>query len=152
MLATRSRPLCNLFRVQAGAEEVEEDFQDCQGGYGEYDPEEPRYLPAGDHAEEDQDRRHVERVPLYPRLQHVALDLLDYQVEQGRQDRLGWGDGEGDYDRRYGAEPRPEVGDDRRDRDPGAEQERVGDPEQEQPDGRDGALYDHVQPQSAQVA
>jgi len=27
-------------------EEVEEDFQDRQGGYGEYDPEEPRYLPA----------------------------------------------------------------------------------------------------------
>src|ERR687890_245252 len=141
-----------LFRIKTGAEEVEEYLQDRQGWNGEQYPQESRYLGARDHAEEDQDRRHVERLALYPWLQHVALELLDYQVEQGRKDGLARGDREGDQDRWYGTQPGPHVGYDRRERDPGAEQEGVGDSQQEEEQGRDGPLYEHVESQPAQVS
>src|SRR5215210_2009824 len=141
-----------LFRIQAGAEEVEEYLENGQSRHGEQYPQEPGYLGARDHAEEDHDRRHVERLTLYSWLQHVAFELLDYQVEQGRKGGLARGDREGDQDRRYGTQPGPHVGYDRRDRDPGAEQEGVGDPQQVEEQGRDAPLYDHVESQPAQVS
>jgi hypothetical protein len=91
-----------VLRVQAGAEEIVEDFQDSHGWHGEQNPQEPGYLGARDHGEEDQDRRHVEGLTLNSRLQHVAFELLDYQVQQGRQGGLARRDREGDQDSGYG--------------------------------------------------
>jgi hypothetical protein len=72
-----------LFRLEAGTEEVEEYLEHGEGGHGEDHAEEPRYLSTRDDGEEDQDRGHVEGRPLYHRLQDVALELLDNQVEEG---------------------------------------------------------------------
>jgi hypothetical protein len=72
-------PLC----LQANPEEVEDHLESRERRYREDHPKETRYLSACDHGQEDEYRRHVQGAALYPRLQHVALELLDDQVEDG---------------------------------------------------------------------
>src|SRR5215210_6245603 len=141
-----------VFGVEPSAEEVEEDLEHREDGHGEDHTQKSGYLSPRDDSQEDQYRGHVEHGPLYRGLQDVALELLNYQVEEGGQERRGGRDGEGHDHRGYGTEPCTEVRDYGRERDPGSEQQRVGNTEQEETQRRDRTLYGHIQGQPAQVA
>jgi hypothetical protein len=109
-------------RLDAGPEEIEEDAQDGEGRDGEDHAGQTGELAAADHGQEHDDRVNMQRLALDARGEEVALELLDENVgDQGEyagRRRLE----ERERHRRYRPEKGPEVGDDRRDRDPHAEQ------------------------------
>src|SRR5215218_2094974 len=126
-----------LTSAQADPEEIEEDVEDGQGGDGEDYPGQARQLSARDNGEEDHDGVHLEGLALDAGGQEVAFELLDQDVGHDRQDggsrrglEVGRPEDEGHYYRGYTPEEGAEVGDDRRYRNPHAEQYGVAYAEQ----------------------
>src|SRR5215211_8189015 len=148
-----------LTSAQPDPEEIEQDPEDGQGGDGEDDPGEACDFTARDNGEEHHDGVHLEGLALNAGGQEVAFELLDQDVGHDRQDcggRRGLEvrrpEDEGHYDRGYPTEEGAEVGDDRRDRHPSAEQYGVAHAEQIQRHrGQDALDHDH-EDEPAEVA
>src|SRR5215218_10008171 len=121
-----------LTPAQADLEEVEEDADDGEGGDGEDYPGEACDFAARDNGEENHDGVHLESLALDAGGQEVAFELLDQDVGHDRQDGGGRRGLEvrrpeykGYYDSGYATEEGAKIGDDRRNRDPYAEQDGV---------------------------
>src|SRR5919205_975814 len=121
-----------LLPAQTDPEEVEQNAEDGEGWDGEDYSGEACEFTAGDNGEKDEDGVHLEGLALDAGGQEVAFELLDQDVGHDRQDgccRRGLEvrrpEYEGHYDSGYATEKGAEVGDDRRDRNPYAEQDSV---------------------------
>jgi hypothetical protein len=121
-----------LFSAQTDPEEVQQDPEDGEGGDGEDHPGEACEFTAGDNGEKYQYGVHLEGLALDAGGQEVAFELLDQDVGHDRQDGGGRRglevrrpEYEGHYDSRYATEEGAKIGDDRRDRNPHAEQDGV---------------------------
>src|SRR5215203_2961403 len=121
-----------LFSAQPNSEEIEQDPEDGEGGDGEDYSGEACEFTAGDNGEKDEDGVHLEGLALDAGSQEVAFELLDQDVGHDSQDCCGHRglevrrpEDEGYYDSRYTPKKGAEIGDDRRDRNPHAEQDGV---------------------------
>ena len=121
-----------LFSAQPNSEEIEQDPENGEGGDGEDYSGEACEFTAGDNGEKDEDGVHLEGLALDAGSQEVAFELLDQDVGHDRQDGGGRRGLEvrrpeykGYYDSGYATEEGAKIGDDRRDRDPYAEQDGV---------------------------
>src|SRR5215211_585556 len=121
-----------LLPSQADPEEVEQNTEDGEGGDGEDYSGEACEFTASDNREKDDDGVHVEGLALDAGGQEVAFELLDQDVGHDRQDgggcrglEVGRPEHQGDYDGGYTPQEGAEVGDDRRERNPHAEQDGV---------------------------
>ena len=88
-------------------------------------PGQPVELGAGGEPEDHEQRVQAQRVPHHLRDDDVALDLLDAEEEERHPERRERMHDERVDERRRSAEPRAEVGDHLRQRDPRAEEECV---------------------------
>src|SRR5918993_298331 len=148
-----------LLPAQTDLEEFEQDPEDGEGGDGEDYSGEAREFTAGDNGEKYQDGVHVESLALDAGGQEIAFELLDQDVGHDRQDGCGRRrlevrrpEDEGYYDSRYTSEEGAEIGDDRRDRYPHAEQDSVAHAEQiQRRSGQDALDHDH-EDEPAEVA
>ena len=121
-----------LFSAQTDPEEVQQDPEDGEGGDGEDHPGEACEFTAGNNGEKYQYGVHLEGLALDSGGQEVAFELLDQDVGHDRQYGCGRRglevrrpEYEGHYDSRYATEEGAKIGDDRRDRNPHAEQDGV---------------------------
>src|SRR5918994_7247160 len=148
-----------LFSAQPNPEEIEQDPEDGEGGDCEDHPGEACELTAGDNGEKYQDGVHVEGLALDTGGQEVAFELLDQDVGHDRQDgggrrglEVGRSEDEGHYDSGYTPQEGAEVGDDRRERNPHAEQDGVAHAEQIQRRSGQDALDHYHENEPAEVA
>src|SRR5829696_743701 len=148
-----------LLPAQPNAEEIEQDPEDGEGGDGEDYTGETCEFTAGDNGEKYQDGVHVESLALDAGGQEVAFELLDQDVRHDRQDscgrrglEVGRPEDQGHYDSGYTPQEGAEVGDDRRDRNPHAEQDGVAHAEQIQRRSGQYALDHYHEDEPAEVA
>src|SRR5215207_4090766 len=148
-----------LSSAQPNSKEVEQDPEDGEGWDGEDYSGEARGFTAGDNGEKYQDGVHVESLALDTGGQEVAFELLDQDVGHDRQDGRGRRglevrrpEDEGHYDSGYTPQEGAEVGDDRRDRNPHAEQDGIAHAEQIQRRSGQYALDHYHEDEPAEVA
>src|SRR5215207_3618564 len=148
-----------LLPAQPNSEEIEQDPEDGEGGDGEDYTGETCEFTAGDNGEKYQDGVHVESLALDAGGQEVAFELLDQDVRHDRQDscgrrglEVGRPEDQGHYDSGYTPQEGAEVGDDRRDRNPHAEQDGVAHAEQIQRRSGQYALDHYHEDEPAEVA
>src|SRR5919112_2653944 len=148
-----------LLPAQTGLEEVEQNAEDGEGRDGEDYSGEACEFTAGDNGEKYQDGMYVEGLALDAGGQEVAFELLNQDVGHDRQNCCGRRglevrrpEDEGYYDSRYTSKEGAEIGDDRRDRNPHAEQDGVAHAEEiERHSGQDALDHDH-EDEPAEVA
>src|SRR5215217_6883538 len=148
-----------LLPAQPNSKEIEQDPEDGEGGDGEDYTGETCEFTAGDNGEKYQDGVHVEGLALDAGGQEVAFELLDQDVGNDRQDgcgrrglEVGRPEDQGHYDSGYTPQEGAEVGDDRRDRNPHAEQDGVAHAEQIQRRSGQNALDHDHENEPAEVA
>src|SRR5215208_934028 len=144
--------------AQPNSKEVEQNAEDGEGWDGEDYSGEAREFTAGDNGEKYQDGVHVESLALDAGGQEVAFELLDQDVGHDSQDggccrglEVGRPEDEGHYDSGYTAQEGAEVGDDRRERNPHAEQDGVAHAEQIQRRSGQYALDHYHEDEPAKV-
>src|SRR5919112_82502 len=148
-----------LLPAQTDPEEIEQNAEDGEGGDGEDHPGQASEFTAGDNGEKYQDGVRVEGLALDAGSQEVAFELLDQDGGHDSQDCCGRRglevrrpEDEGYYDSRYTPKKGAEIGDDRRDRNPHAEQDGVAHAEEiERHSGQDALDHDH-EDEPAEVA
>src|ERR687889_2661310 len=148
-----------LLPAQTGLEEVEQNAEDGEGWDGEDYSGEACEFTAGDNGEKYQDGMYVEGLALDAGGQEVAFELLDQYVGHDCQNCCGRRglevrrpEDEGYYDSRYTSKEGAEIGDDRRDRNPHAEQDGVAHAEEiKRRSGQDALDHDH-EDEPAEVA
>jgi AcrR family transcriptional regulator len=78
-----------LNRFESGAEEVEDHPERRESWDCDKHACDPGERSAGENAQEDEDRRHLDRLRLNARRQNIALQLLDRQEENSGEDSCG---------------------------------------------------------------
>jgi hypothetical protein len=72
-----------MAHVESRAQEIEEDSRNGQHRDGEYRPGQAGDLAPADHGEDHEDRVDPDGLPVHPRRQHVALELLYDEERKG---------------------------------------------------------------------